>query len=102
VGRKVDITSYADLQTQNEKLVDESEKLKRENKRLIAENEKEKVCRQMDLEKERERLRGVYQSELQVELESFREEFQKIRSEVDRERNDFQVKMKQCKRYGLG
>lgn len=73
------------------------EKLRRENKRLESGHEKEKVCRQMDLEKERERLRGVFQAELGAELEGFREEFEKIRSEVDREKGDFRQKLGECR-----
>ena len=99
MGRKVYIKSYSDLQDQNQKVSDNIEKLKRENRRLIADNEKEKVCREMDLEKERERLKSLYQTELESELEKINQEFDKIKNDVNREKNEFKERTFRSKSF---
>ena len=99
MGRKVIFISYSDLQDKNQKLSDEMEKFKRKNRRLAADNEKEKVCREMDLEKEGERLRGVYQTQLEGELHKIHQEFQKIKSQINTEKNEFQGRTARCAIY---
>lgn len=78
------------------------EKVQRENRRLTAEAEKERTCRQLDLDKERERLRGVFQSELETELEGVVQEFEKIKADVLREKEDFQKRSDACRRTSNG
>lgn len=63
----------------------------------MAELEKERTCRQLDLEKERERLRGVFQGELEVELEGVVREFEQIKADVEKEKDDFRKRNDACK-----
>lgn len=89
-------TSYADLQNNNHKLAEDLDKLKRENKRLLAENDKERLCRQLDLQKETERLTALFQEEMHAELQAFKVEFDKIKNEILRQKDHFQETTKKC------
>ena len=93
MGKQVKIISYQDLQMKNEETVEDIEKLKKENEQFKGEVVKEKLCREKDLERERDRLQIIYQKDLEMEIAGFLEELEKVKQVVSKDRNELQEKL---------